>query len=80
MSDENVVNMRRGRRDRYGEMADLDDEDNAHVAPFAVDACTLCDSDGYRPNLAICDHVDRTETARRGIAACRAALAKGIDA
>lgn len=37
--------------------------------------CTLCDDDGYRNGL-ICDHVDHAPAARRGIAACRAALAK----
>jgi hypothetical protein len=66
--------------DRYGDMADRDDSGNAHMATPAVDRCTLCDADGYRPNLAICDHVDRTAIAKRGIAACRAALAKGTTA
>ena len=80
MPDENVVNMRRGRRDRYGEIADLDDEDNAHMAPVTVSACQLCDADGYRQNLTVCDHVDRTETAKAGIARVRAALAKDTDA
>lgn len=40
---------------------------------YAVTKCQLCDDQGYRGNY-VCDHVDRTETARRGIAACRAAL------
>lgn len=38
-------------------------------------ACTLCDDDGYR-NGQVCDHVDHAPAARRGIAACRAALTK----
>ncbi|MGV0627190.1 hypothetical protein [Mycolicibacter minnesotensis] len=38
-------------------------------------ACRLCDDAGYR-NGQVCDHIDRTETHRRGIAACRAALTK----
>lgn len=37
--------------------------------------CQLCDEDGYR-NSRICDHVDHAPAARRGIEACRAALAK----
>lgn len=38
-------------------------------------ACRLCDDDGYR-NGQVCDHVDHAPAARRGIAACRAALRK----
>ncbi|MDQ2628401.1 MAG: hypothetical protein M3Y90_15585 [Actinomycetota bacterium] len=37
--------------------------------------CPLCDDAGYR-NGIVCDHIDRSETHRRGIEACRAALAK----
>lgn len=41
----------------------------------AVAACVLCDDDGYRPgNAQPCDHVDRSETARRGSALVRAEL------
>lgn len=29
-------------------------------------ACVRCDNQGYRPNGLVCDHVDRTETVRRG--------------
>ena len=43
---------------------------------LAIAACDLCDDDGYTPTLSVCDHVDRTETNARGIAAVRAALAK----
>lgn len=42
---------------------------------FAVVDCGLCDDYGYR-GLLVCDHVDRTETAKRGMAKVRAALAK----
>lgn len=37
--------------------------------------CTLCDTAGYRQGL-VCDHIDRSETTRRGIEACQAALRK----
>lgn len=46
------------------------------VRQLAITACPLCDDDGYRPNRTVCDHQDRAATAARGIAACRAALAK----
>lgn len=32
--------------------------------------CDLCDDDGYR-GAAVCDHVDRTHVAKRGIALVR---------
>lgn len=35
--------------------------------------CTLCNAEGYR-GLVLCDHVDRSETVRRGMEAVRAAL------
>lgn len=40
--------------------------------------CDLCDADGYRrpERTTVCDHVDHAAAARRGIAACRAALTK----
>ncbi len=46
-----------------------------------IAACQLCDRDGYRrPELTVvCDHIDHAPAARRGIAACRAALTKGAD-
>ncbi len=48
------------------------------TAARARAACTLCDPDGYRlPERAtVCDHVYHVPAARRGIEACRAALAK----
>lgn len=52
--------------------------DMGHVHVFlekcARDRCYICDDDGYRPNGRVCDHVDRTEIAARGIAKVRAAL------
>ena len=40
--------------------------------------CRLCDDDGYRrpERTIVCDHIDHAPAARRGIEACRAALAK----
>ncbi|HJT95555.1 MAG TPA: hypothetical protein VJ777_27050 [Mycobacterium sp.] len=39
----------------------------------AIARCHLCDEDGYRRGL-VCDHVDRTETARRGTQLVRDAM------
>lgn len=50
------------------------DEHTEHLTVAAIADCELCDEDGYRPNGVVCDHVDRTETARAGIAKVRAAL------
>lgn len=44
-----------------------------HLTAHAIQACNLCDPDGLRAGFP-CDHIDRTETTRRGIAAVRAAL------
>ncbi|OBJ62510.1 hypothetical protein [Mycobacterium asiaticum] len=49
--------------------------EQAELRAQAIANCNLCDGDGYR-NGVICDHVDRTHTARAGIAAVRAALTK----
>lgn len=48
------------------------------------DLCNLCDANGYRPNGIVCDHIDRTAVAARGIALCRdvlklAALKRAAD-
>lgn len=32
----------------------------------AIQACTLCDQDGYTPGLRVCDHVDYRPAAVRG--------------
>lgn len=61
--------------------------ETAELARMAIDACTLCDHNGYRPDPdtgrpgAVCDHDPNTaERNARGIAQVRAALAaKGIE-
>lgn len=50
--------------------------DTAHLTSQAIASCRLCDDDGYRPNGTVCDHVDRSATARAGMARVRAALAQ----
>lgn len=50
------------------------DLDRPRYDPAAIVECELCDDDGYR-GLAVCDHIDHTEAAKRGIAKVRAALA-----
>lgn len=52
----------------------LDPEPN-HLTAQAIVACTLCDDDGYR-GLLVCDHVDHTAAAERGMARIREVLAK----
>ncbi|MDP7729525.1 hypothetical protein [Mycobacterium sp. TY813] len=47
----------------------------AELNAQAIATCDLCDETGYRSGV-VCDHVDRTETARAGAALVRAALAK----
>lgn len=67
--------------DRYGEEdqpIDMPDvEWSAYqrhlVEAMAVVNCHLCDDDGYHGSR-VCDHVDRTETAKRGTAKVRAAM------
>ena len=62
---------------RYREsMQELDTVSDAHLDPAARARCTLCDDEGYRPNGYICDHVDRSEIAKRGMEKVRAALSK----
>lgn len=54
----------------------LDPESEADPRdPRAIADCGLCDDDGYRGAL-VCDHVDRSETAQRGLELIRAELAK----
>jgi hypothetical protein len=48
----------------------------AELRTAAIEACGLCDADGYLPTRVVCDHVDRVDTNARGMAACRAALTK----
>ncbi|SRX93580.1 hypothetical protein MSP7336_01819 [Mycobacterium shimoidei] len=63
-------------RDPIEAMADFYEPDNAHLSRIERDRCQLCDDDGYRPNGTVCDHVDYSDIARRGMAKVRAALAK----
>lgn len=46
---------------------------DARTRQDAINECTLCGPDGYRAGI-VCDHIDRTSTARAGMAAVRAAL------
>ncbi|BBZ09884.1 hypothetical protein MBRA_00790 [Mycobacterium branderi] len=81
----------RQRHDRWLANADIEQkraqqaaarEEASRRAQLAVDRqlaitdCDLCDDNGYR-GAHVCDHIDRTETTKAGIAAVRAALAKG---
>ena len=64
--------------DRYGELDDAVDLDNEpELTPadkaWAVVNCELCDEYGYRGSV-VCDHVDRTESNRRGLEKCWAVL------
>jgi hypothetical protein len=45
------------------------------VAGAAVDVCELCNADGYRGST-VCDHVDHSAAAKRGIQLIREALAR----
>lgn len=53
---------------------DLDLPNDAHLSAEAIANCGQCDGQGYRGNR-VCDHVDHTAAAKRGLAACREALA-----
>lgn len=55
---------------------DFDLPSDAHLTASEIANCTLCDDDGYR-GLRVCDHIDRTETTARGMAAVRAAIERG---
>lgn len=39
----------------------------------AIEACTLCDTDGYRATH-VCDHTDHRQSARRGMDQIRAEM------
>ena len=54
------------------------DHGPAHLTAAAIADCRLCDPDGYR-GTQVCDHIDHTAAAKRGSAACRAALTKDGD-
>ena len=61
---------------RAAAAAEHDDEDLRHLTKIEITNCQLCDDDGYRrpERTVVCDHIDRSETSRRGIARCREAL------
>lgn len=77
--------------DRYGNADDADEtqktprrqaearDSTATARLAAIDACAMCDHDGYRDG-AVCGHnPNQAEINARGIAACRAALAKPAE-
>lgn len=53
------------------------DAEARHAAAVLRSACRLCDEDGYRlpAKTIVCDHVDRRQTAARGAARVREAMA-----
>ena len=54
----------------------LDDVPSAaELRTQAIVDCELCDDDGYRGGT-VCDHIDHTVAARRGMELVRQALAK----
>ena len=70
--------------DRYGDPRLGDDDTPPEPLPTygptdtelrhqAITECTICDDDGYHGNI-VCDHIDRTETAARGIDQIRRAM------
>lgn len=63
--------------DRYGENELPPSESGARIADIAriaaIGRCDLCDSDGYRGGM-VCDHIDHTEAAKRGMAMVRKAM------
>lgn len=60
-----------------GVLLDVSFDGSSDCTGHVPDECGLCDEDGYRQNGIPCDGVDRAETAARGSALVRAALAKG---
>jgi hypothetical protein len=55
---------------------DVSFDGSIDAAAHVPGECNLCDGDGYRQNGIPCDGVDRSETAARGSALVRAALAR----
>lgn len=62
--------------DPYAAMADLDDGRNAHLSAATIARCQLCDTDGYRPNRTVCDHVNREHVGQAQKAHIRKMLTK----
>lgn len=67
--------------DRYGEPPEDDSGYDreairriaALAAERAIAGCGLCNDDGYRGST-VCDHIDHTEAAKRGMALVRATM------
>lgn len=56
--------------DENGFVAEPDREWAAQQRALRVVECGWCDDDGYRGSV-VCDHVDHSEAAKRGIARVR---------
>jgi hypothetical protein len=74
-SDRHALEAERARRLRRYDQDMASSHPDAHLQRAAIDNCAMCDHDGYR-NGHVCDHIDHAPAAKRGIAACRAALTK----
>ena len=72
MSDPRAEKAERERQYRAA-MADYAAENATHHDPRAIVACDLCDDEGYR-GLTVCDHIDHTAAARRGMEKIRRAM------
>ena len=59
--------------DANGFVAEPDREWWAQQRAMQTVNCTLCDDHGYRGGT-VCDHIDHTHAARRGMAAVREAM------
>lgn len=57
--------------DRYGNEIE-------ERSAYGVADCDLCDADGYR-NFHVCDHVDHSAAAARGMALIRSVLRKAEE-
>jgi hypothetical protein len=55
----------------------LDPRERAALRRKEIDACEMCDDEGYNPSgpFLVCDHIDRREINERGMALVRKALA-----
>lgn len=72
--DPHAAERRAEREQAYRDaMLEQDLDRDTHLRAAKVADCPLCDDDGYRNNR-VCDHIDRTAIAKRGIAKCREAL------
>lgn len=56
--------------------AENDQPDTRHLELAEITRCTLCDTEGYRPNRIVCDHVDRSASTASGRALVQAELDK----